>query len=116
MLKYDPTNPAHVRANKAIQGYLWTLREAGLDVVDEQELLKLRGRVLHLEAELEVTHQLYEAQNEALALIPECPDHGIGCLSHKKEWITARLEAGNSNGGGNKPQRPGKGRRNKNVS
>lgn len=76
MPKYNPNNPAHVRADKVIQGWLRPLLEAGLEVVDAEELEKLKARVILLEAELEVTDKLYPApaveEGEKVTTVAKC--------------------------------------------
>jgi hypothetical protein len=76
MPKFNPDNPAHVRARVAIQGWLWKLHEAGLEVIDAEELERLKRRVIHLEAELEVTDKLYQAQAQEVTTVARCEGCG----------------------------------------
>jgi hypothetical protein len=60
MPKFDPENPIHVRAKEAIQGYLWTLHEAGLEVVDAIQYEYQRQQLAAMEAHNELDHQQQE--------------------------------------------------------
>jgi hypothetical protein len=35
-------------------------------------------------------NKMVENRDAVLALIPECPEHGAGCLEHASEWIQER--------------------------
>lgn len=40
-----------------------------------------------LREELDVTDKLLEQRERLLRAIPECPEHGAGCVPHALEWI-----------------------------
>lgn len=40
-----------------------------------------------LTEELRITYQLLENSNRVLNAVPECPEHGSGCIPHSVEWV-----------------------------
>jgi hypothetical protein len=52
----------------------------------------LRAENERLREELAVDEKLLSARTEIFDLIPDCPEHGKGCLVHMGDWIRSRLK------------------------
>ena len=53
---------------------------------------RAEARVKELERELKLTDDLLDRRQEVLDAIPECKEHGVGCIPHAMEWIKKQKE------------------------
>jgi hypothetical protein len=56
-------------------------------------------RIKELEAQIEVLNTLLDTREKLVEAIPECKEHGAGCVPHAIEWVekAKELEAESAN-------------------
>jgi hypothetical protein len=53
----------------------------------------LCSKLNELDSYVTMLNKMVDDRDAVINLIPECPAHGKGCLSHAEQWIKAKVDS-----------------------